>query len=599
MQYIRVLFISTAITLLCHLPSATAHGHDSFEDDGNAVSSISPTRPVISMSAAPSATNVAQSYFQLSSHSNLIYAHIFLMILGWVFILPIGIMFNLTRSRLAIPVQSIFIVVNGLAILLGVVYNHKTPELYPKNIHHGLGWAVSWIIAAQLVMSFIRLYSKSPNLNSGDRHECGNFLPISVEAMEEHQQAHDDHCHRYSRDSGQGTERDSSSLGRHPFSPIEGDEERPLSGFQSDGRFAEEDDDEGHAYGEKPSILPSTAIERYISTKVPRVFSRKMWYFVEFVSQVIDRSILVLGFATICTGAVTFGGIFRGINVFNGLAHFIKGGIFFWYGILTLGRWMGCFAALGWAWNVKPPKEIVGPRIASVPSAEFVESSVIFFYGSTNVFLEHLANWGGEWAPSDLEHVAITIMFFGGGLLGMLVESRKVRSLLNASFEPSLHSTSGAPNQFFEPPKTYGFSMNPLPGLVILLLGMMMGSHHQASMVSSMVHKQWGTLFAGFALARLATYVVFYIAPPTSFLPSRPPSEIVASFCLIAGGLIFMVSNKDTVAAMEQYNIDSMFVFTVTGGVTAFLMAWITLVVSIRGWSIRRKTKPTFGWLAQ
>jgi hypothetical protein len=38
----------------------------------------------------------------------------------------------------------------------------------------------------------------------------------------------------------------------------------------------------------------------------------------------------------------------RGGEVFSGLAHFIKGGVFFWYGILTLGRWAGCFADIGW-----------------------------------------------------------------------------------------------------------------------------------------------------------------------------------------------------------------------------------------------------------
>lgn len=37
-----------------------------------------------------------------------------------------------------------------------------------------------------------------------------------------------------------------------------------------------------------------------------------------------------------------------GHGVFSGLAHFIKGGLFFWYGILTLGRWAGCFADIGW-----------------------------------------------------------------------------------------------------------------------------------------------------------------------------------------------------------------------------------------------------------
>jgi hypothetical protein len=101
-----------------------------------------------------------------------------------------------------------------------------------------------------------------------------------------------------------------------------------------------------------------------------------------------------------------------GAAIFSGLAHFIKGGVFFWYGILTLSRWAGCFADVGWAWNIKP-KTQGGWR----PTAEFVESFLIFFYGSTNVFLEHLAAWGAEWSAQDLEHISITTMFFGGGLV--------------------------------------------------------------------------------------------------------------------------------------------------------------------------------------
>jgi hypothetical protein len=110
--------------------------------------------------------------------------------------------------------------------------------------------------------------------------------------------------------------------------------------------------------------------------------------------------------------------------VLNGLAHTIKGGIFFWYGLLTLGRWMGAFAEYGWAWNVKPSMEGIRGRKVAVPSAEFVESLVIFTYGATNMFLEHLAAWGGAWTAQDLEHVSISIMFFGGGLVSHQAPSR-------------------------------------------------------------------------------------------------------------------------------------------------------------------------------
>jgi hypothetical protein len=92
---------------------------------------------------------------------------------------------------------------------------------------------------------------------------------------------------------------------------------------------------------------------------------------------------------------------------------------------------MGCFAECGWAWNVKPSLSEVGWK-ASVPSAEFTESFVIFLYGCTNVFLEHLGGWGGAWSAGDLEHVSISVMFFGGGLVRQPYLSQTLFSLTKA-----------------------------------------------------------------------------------------------------------------------------------------------------------------------
>lgn len=50
-----------------------------------------------------------------------------------------------------------------------------------------------------------------------------------------------------------------------------------------------------------------------------------------------------------------------------------------------------------------------------------------------------------------------------------------------------------------------------------------------------------------------------------------------------------MASNKDTVSAMERYDLNAMFVFTVTMGFTAFLMAWTILVLAVKGWATRRR----------
>jgi len=272
----------------------------------------------------------------------------------------------------------------------------------------------------------------------------------------------------------------------------------------------------------------------------------------------------------------------------------VKGGIFFWYGLLTLGRWMGCFADMGWSWNIKPDRSEVGQWKARIPSAEFVESFVIWLYGCTNVFLEHLAAWGDVWTAQDLEHVSISIMFFGGGLCGMLIESQTIRRCLNVNVENMSVRTekhSGDGHKLRSGPKAYEASLNPMPALIILLLGVMMSSHHQASVVSTMVHKQWGNLLVGFAFARIGTYILTYISPPTSIFPSRPPTELVSGFCLISGGLVFMASTKDIIHYMETADLMAMFVFTLVMGLTAFIMAYEIIVLSLKGWATQKELK--------
>ena len=174
----------------------------------------------------------------------------------------------------------------------------------------------------------------------------------------------------------------------------------------------------------------------------------------------------------------------------------------------------------------------------------------------------------------------------------MLVESQSVRKLLSATTE-TISVTgdvqSPANEERRAQPKSYTTPMNPMPAIIIMLLGIMMGSHHQSSMVSTMVHKQWGTLFVAFALARGVTYLITYISPPTSIYPSRPPSELVSAFCLISGGLIFMASTKDIIYVMETNNIMAMFAFTVGMGLTAVIMAWEITVFALKGWALRRQ----------
>jgi len=305
-----------------------------------------------------------------------------------------------------------------------------------------------------------------------------------------------------------------------------------------------------------------------------------------------------VAFVAFCSGFVTFGGIFRGTEVFSGLAHFVKGGIFFWIGILAIGRWAGAFADLGWAWNVRPPAEAVGRRKAAVPSSEFVESALICFYGVTNAWLEHLNAWGEAWSPMDYEHVSITVLFFGGGLLGMLIESKRIRRYLNMSltlaqpgesqFQPD-NAGASLMQPTWSPPLTASTPLNPLPALTILLLGMIMSAHAQHSVLASTMHTMWGALFAFGAAGRIATYLLNYLRPPISYLPSRPPTELIAGFFLIAGGFLFMISPRDITDALEGSGADAMVAFTVTMGLTAVICAGAVACMSAKGWALARE----------
>lgn len=74
-----------------------------------------------------------------------------------------------------------------------------------------------------------------------------------------------------------------------------------------------------------------------------------------------------------------------------------------WYGLLTFGRYCGAFSALGWAWNRHPAKS------HTIWTAEFVESLVIFVYGSTNTWMERMGKTGA-YSVKDVQHISIAIM---------------------------------------------------------------------------------------------------------------------------------------------------------------------------------------------
>lgn len=319
-------------------------------------------------------------------------------------------MLSVARSWLAIPSHFVFLAFNAFGVLLGIVYNSQTPDLYPNNAHHKIGWIATCVVGAQVVLALLFAYAGRGE-STAPSYEQAAFLPVATDEHE-HDQEHTFlngrfHEHRWSRDSGQGTDSNPPSI-HGPASPS-CESPTDYDGFEKPEDFPAKTT-------AARSWINNTAVGRFLSQRLPGLIPSRVLRILNVVYNIVDRVILPFGFVAIATGAVTYGGIMRKREIFNGLAHFIKGGIFFWYGILTLGRYVGCWADLGWAWNKKPPASVVGWK-SKVPSGEATESFVICLYGASNVFLEHLSNSGKAWSATDLEHASISVLFFGGGLV--------------------------------------------------------------------------------------------------------------------------------------------------------------------------------------
>jgi hypothetical protein len=213
--------------------------------------------------------------------------------------------FSTTRSNLALPTQFLFLVVNSVGVLCGIIYNVNTPDLYENNAHHKIGWIATWVMTAQVVMGLLFFYSGRSKQSLAPAHERAAFLPVSIESMAQHNQMHQAAGYpnyRWSGDSGQGTERSSSHQSRDisPTDPIR----------YTKPEVEDDEDDEDDSVPQGRGFLRNTFVDRYLSQRMPGLVSRRLQRGLEILYEIIDRTILVLGFIALSTGGVTYAGIF-------------------------------------------------------------------------------------------------------------------------------------------------------------------------------------------------------------------------------------------------------------------------------------------------
>ncbi|VEU20397.1 DEKNAAC101346 [Brettanomyces naardenensis] len=575
--------------------------------------------PILEQSLAPQerlywTSYNTTTYFTLSTpYKSQLWAHLFLIIISFAFVYPFVMVLNNLDSNWYLPALTVQAIMSIVSVLCYSIFIHNVPDLYPNMAYSRMITGLFVLTLIQYASAIIYVAkrwleggprfpaaahyvaaSQGENENDNDNEESttfGKHIPLSDLGSGSRSSSpgngdrHSPSSTLYDRDSFDIDGRLPSSSGPMATTSATDEEEGPFvfgaRELRRKGRFADRRDSILEKVFQYPLIERSVHIFGFIATVIFKILNYGMFaYF------------LVL----IPTGIAGLNLLGKANRVFNLLAHFIKGGVFVTLGIVSLSRYLGAFTRMGGAWNYSYVTEDdkrhslwlrIQPRDSMI-TFEMIESSLILFYGSTNIFLEHLAAAGGPWAAKDLQHVSIAFMYIGAGLCGVITEVQ-LQSWRKSKFLDqvgTLLESTDVRNL------TPGFSPNPFPVFTIFWTGLLMSQHAQASELSTTVHVQWGSLLTYGSLFRACTFLFMTYYPlkdrRACFRPGRPLTELVTSFCLLCGGFVFMESTDQVIEAMEYRGLTPMFTLNVSVGCTALVMAWIMVVFSFKNWLKRR-----------
>ena len=210
-------------------------------------------------------------------------------------------MLSIVRSRYTLLTQFVFMLMNAISLVCAVFYNANTPDLYPNNAHHKIGWIVTWVISAHTFVSLIgRLSDIYKGQGQNKSPESRAFLPFSRRVS-----WHRDYfsANRDSNDSGQGTERNTASLRSSSASSMHEE------GGESEDRHKEYDEPAEAADFETLSLSESDPASRFSKTILGLV-SSTIWKYVHVGYCIVDRILLPFAFIAFATGIITFGRFF-------------------------------------------------------------------------------------------------------------------------------------------------------------------------------------------------------------------------------------------------------------------------------------------------
>lgn len=546
----------------------------------------------------------------LSRYPGLMALHVIFMTLAFFVALPVGIAMRAVKHSWHGLVVVAFYSLCALGCASGTLYTKLTPDMYQGSTHASHGYLVLilslCLSAVDIARFFVRLYAF---IKSRSKFALKPFWQNVVLGQNE---AYEVTAKYSGLDVEEPSECDVAEMKplRLPETrdPLHVRRNPPIASIQSQDLDDTDDDEispwvnnsrssQGAIHYTESSLSEGAVFEADSNSSQGSRHSDETLHDFKLsgliepqsplvrISQgafaTLERALIFAAFGMMLSGIVVYTGGCRESYVNGCLAHLIKGGIFWCYGLVAFARYLGSFSELGWAWNISPTGEHV--------SAEFVESLVIFLYGITNTWMERFGIRSGDpYTTKQVQHISIAVMFWFAGLVGMGIESRRVRRWLAAPAAAAV-----GPAKASEPP-SYRGSFNPFPALVIGVTGAAMSAHAQTYLFQVQIHELWGRLLLAFSVLRCFTYFFVWLGPPRSILPSRPPTEALASFFLACGGLVFIFSTEEvTIAAMRKGRDDMMMFLNVAVAITCFAFCWAFCIIAMKGW-LKSRSSPNF-----
>lgn len=503
-----------------------------------------------------------------------------------VFLYPICLALNSIGSQWYLPVLTMNLCLTLSSLLALSIFGSTFPEdWYPKNAYRRVSWVFFVLIIVHYVSALIAKASKWIV-------DTGTFKQEFFPLQEYHSSIGDEEV----GSSTPGTVNE-DSMSDSPSHSLTRNNNIPKVSYELDDEQLLNPSGFSLRFKSKSAQARDSYLQKVFSNRMVQELVSKFGTLASVIFHMLNYPLFIFMFADVAIGIAVGNLLAKGPRIFNLLAHWIKGGVFVMLGLVSLARYCGFGRKKGWAWNkiLITQDDLNDSRRNWISrlfiprgtlSMEFVESFLIFFYGSTNVFLEHLAGAGGAWTAKDLQHVSIAFMYIGSGLCGILTEIKLNDWRYNHALQ---HSEDINPDEIYA--GSPGYSPNPFPTFTIFWTGILMSQHAQASLTSTTIHIQWGYLLSYGSFFRLMTFALLFLVPNKNFEPSKPFTELITSFCLLCGGLIFMESTDQVIEAMDYRGFTPMFSFNISVGFITILMAWEMSLFLWKNWLESRQTK--------